>query len=156
MVLSEFIVTNLEPILDEWETFAKTIPAAARMDTAALRDDAARILTQIARDMEREQSAGEQEAKSKGKTHRETSDRETGAETHSSARLDSGFDLNEMVSEYRALRATVIRLWTRELSAVDGDALYDLTRFNEGIDQALSESIARYTALNDKSRELFL
>jgi signal transduction histidine kinase len=156
MVLSKFILENLDRILDEWEKFAMTISAAAGMDTVALRNDAARILTTIAREMERDQSAGEQEAKSKGKARRETSDRETGAESHSSARLDSGFDLNEMVSEYRALRATVIRLWTRELAAVDSDALYDLTRFNEGIDQALTESITRFAALNDKSRQLFL
>jgi signal transduction histidine kinase len=156
MVLSQFILTNLDQILDEWEKFAKTIPPAAGMDTSALRNDAARILRTIAREMERDQSASDQEAKSKGKAPRETSDRETGAESHSSARLESGFDLNEMVSEYRALRATVIRLWSRELSMVDGDTLYDLTRFNEGIDQALTESITRYTAVSDKSRELFL
>lgn len=152
MVLSQFILANLEQILSDWEKFAKTIPAAAGMDTAALRDDAAEILKTIAREMERDQSAGDQEAKSKGKAFRAASDPETNAESHSSLRLSSGFDLSEMVSEYRALRATVIRLWTRDLSAVDGDALYDLTRFNEGIDQALTESIARYTA----SRELFL
>lgn len=156
MVLSQFILANIDPILGEWEKFAKTIPAAVAMDTAALRNDAETILMTIAREMERDQSAGDQEAKSKGKAFRATNDLERIAETHSSARLDSGFSLDEMVSEYRALRATVIRLWTRDLSAVDGDALYDLTRFNEGIDQALSESIARYTALRDRSRELFL
>ena len=156
MVLSQFILANLEQILSEWEKFAKTIPAAAGMDTAALRNDAEEILKTIAREMERDQSAGDQEAKSKGKAFRAASDLETKAESHSSLRLDSGFNLSEMVSEYRALRATVIRLWTRDLSTVDGDALYDLTRFNEGIDQALTESIARYTALRDRSRELFL
>ena len=156
MVLSQFILANIDQVLAEWEKFAKTIPAAADMDTAALRNDAARILKTIAREMERDQSAGDQEAKSQGKALRGPSDRETGAETHGGARLDSGFNLNEMVSEYRALRATVIRLWTRDLSTIDGDALYDLTRFNEGIDQALTESIARYTTLREKSRELFL
>ena len=156
MVLSQFILANIDQILAEWEKFAKTIPAAAGMDTAALRNHAAKILTTIAREMETKQSASAQEAKSKGQAFRAAGDLETSAETHSSVRLDSGFNLNEMVSEYRALRATVIRLWTRELSTVDGDALYDLTRFNEGLDQALSESIARYTALRDRARELFL
>src|SRR5687768_2513726 len=123
------------------------------MDAAALRNDAAKILTTIAHEMEKDQSAADQEAKSKGKNFRAASDLKTDAESHSSLRLNSGFDLNELVSEYRALRATVIRLWTRELSAIDGDALYDLTRFNEGIDQALTESIARYSALRERSRE---
>jgi signal transduction histidine kinase len=37
-----------------------------------------------------------------------------------------------------------------------GAALYDLIRFNEGIDQALSESVAHYTATRERSREIFL
>ncbi len=156
MTLSQFILENLELILFDWEAFAKTIPAAAGMDTTALRNDAANILTTIAHEMESDQSCRDQEAKSKGNALRAMSEVETDAETHGGLRLDSGFNLNEMVSEYRTLRATVIRLWTRELSTMDGDALYDLTRFNEGIDQALTESIARYTALREKSVGVFL
>jgi signal transduction histidine kinase len=155
MPLSQFILENLDLILLEWEAFAKAIPAAAGLGTAALRSDAAKILTTIAHEMENDQCPGDQEAKSKGLAIRAPSAAQTDAESHSSLRLDSGFNLDEMVSEYRALRATVTRLWTRELSTVD-DALYDLTRFNEGIDQALTQSIARYTALREKSRELFL
>ena len=154
MVLSQFIVANINQILGEWEKFATTIPAAAGMDTAALRTEAAKILTTIARGMDKDQSVSEQEATSKGRAFG-TNDPEASAELHSSFRLDSGFNLTELVSEYHALRATVIRLWRRELSTVNDDALYDLTRFNEGIDQALSGSIARYTALQDRSRELF-
>ena len=56
----------------------------------------------------------------------------------------------QMVSEYRALRASVIRLWTR--STPGPDSLDELTRFNEGIDQALTESIKSYTAELDRSR----
>jgi hypothetical protein len=42
MVLSQFIIENIDAILSEWERFAKTIPAAAAMDAATLRDEAAR------------------------------------------------------------------------------------------------------------------
>jgi signal transduction histidine kinase len=42
------------------------------------------------------------------------------------------------------------------MSAADREALYELTRFNEGIDQALTESIARFDASLQRSRELFL
>ena len=156
MALSQFILTNIEEILAEWEKFARTVPAAADMDRDALRNDAEKILRTIAREMALHQSPGDQEVKSKGGAVRAASDPETSAESHSSLRLDAGFSLDELVSEYRALRATVIRLWSRDLSRVDGDAWYELTRFNEGIDQALSESIARYTVLRDRSRALFL
>jgi signal transduction histidine kinase len=61
-----------------------------------------------------------------------------------------------MVSEYRALRASVIRLWTKEHGALTSDDIGDLTRFNEAIDQALAESITRYTEDLDHSKEMFL
>ena len=156
MLLSQFIIENIDAILSEWEMFARTIPEAAGMDTASLRDEAAQILTSIVHDMECSQTPANQEAKSKGKALRALGASTTAAETHGSGRLDAGFSLNEMMSEFRALRATVIRLWTRALSTVDGDSLYDLIRFNEGIDQALSESVADYTATRERSREIFL
>jgi len=61
-----------------------------------------------------------------------------------------------MVSEFRALRASVIRLWTRHRSEVAPTDLEDLTRFNEAIDQAIAESITRYTGDVDQSKERFL
>jgi signal transduction histidine kinase len=43
-----------------------------------------------------------------------------------------------------------------EMSPADRDTLYELTRFNEAMDQAVSESITRFSAQLDRSRELFL
>ena len=156
MTLSEFILENIDLILVEWVDFARSIPSAADMNLSELRDHAAEMLTAIALDMQSDQNPLEQEVKGKGKARGIVGSKKTSAESHGELRQMSGFSLTEMVSEYRALRAAVIRLWTRNLSTVDGDALYDLTRFNEGIDQALTESIARHAALIDRSRELFL
>jgi len=61
-----------------------------------------------------------------------------------------------MVSEYRALRTSVIRLWTRARGALGAADLDDLTRFNEAIDQSLAESLSRYTEDLDHSKEMFL
>lgn len=61
-----------------------------------------------------------------------------------------------MVSEFRALRASVIRLWMREVKHADRDTLYELTRFNEAIDMTWAESIASYSAQLDRSRELLI
>lgn len=154
MKLSDFILSNMEPILGEWEKYAKTISSATGMETAALRDHAEAILKAIAQDIARQQTPEEQEAKSKGQGPEQADD--TAAESHASDRQSEGFSLNEMVSEYRALRASVIRLWTRELSLADREALEEMTRFNEAIDQALTQSVARYSARLDRSRELFL
>lgn len=154
VTLSNFILENVAAILVEWEQFARTIPAAAAMDTAALRDHAEAILKAIAHDIAQPQSDAQQKAKSQGKGSVERTD--SAAETHSGVRHAEGFSLNDMVSEYRALRASVIRLWIHDMSSADRDTLYQLTRFNEAMDQALSESIARYSSQLDRSRELFL
>jgi signal transduction histidine kinase len=61
-----------------------------------------------------------------------------------------------MVSEFRALRATVLRLWTaRQAQAVASD-LEDIMRFNEAIDQAIAESLSKYTQEVNQSKERFL
>jgi K+-sensing histidine kinase KdpD len=61
-----------------------------------------------------------------------------------------------MVAEYRALRASVIRLWMKGKGKVTPTDLDDLTRFNEAVDQALAESVARFTEDLDHSKEMFL
>ena len=67
MRLSEFIVTNREQILIEWEAFAGTLgPASDTMDIAGLRDHASEMLTVIAKDLETDQSGREQAEKAVG------------------------------------------------------------------------------------------
>src|SRR5688572_27785238 len=108
MTLSEFILANMENILHEWEEHARTIPAAGKMDPVALRDHAELILKRIAKDIARAQSEEQQKEKSRGKAPKTS--HETAAEQHARSREGEGFNLNEMASEYRALRASVIQL----------------------------------------------
>ena len=51
MKLAEFILANLEPILVEWEAFAKSLPPGASMTSRALRNDAERMLRFVADDV---------------------------------------------------------------------------------------------------------
>ena len=61
-----------------------------------------------------------------------------------------------MVSEYRALRASVVKQWIAHNRVLADTDLDDLTRFNEAIDQAVTESVAHYTASVAHSQNLFL
>jgi signal transduction histidine kinase len=54
------------------------------------------------------------------------------------------------------LRASVIRLWTETRGELTNAEVSELTRFNEAIDQALAESVARYTADLSQSKEMFI
>ena len=157
MRLADFIAANSEAILAEWVTFAATCgPAGETLDRAALRDHALEMLHAIVADLRTPQSRTEQTAKSKGLSDSAMADADTAAEVHGADRAQSGFTVGEMVSEYRALRASVIRLWTKENGTLTGADLEDLMRFNEAIDQALAESITRYTQDIDRSREMFV
>jgi signal transduction histidine kinase len=157
MRLADFILENMELILAEWEVFARTIHPAAKLDRVALRDHAQEILRATARDMMSSQSATQQSDKSKGNSDLSAaSERLRGAShLHAQGRVDSGFDLLELVSEYRALRASVIRLWGKRGPSLVGD-LSDLTRFNESIDESLTDALESYTKRVDQSRQMFL
>ena len=155
--LADFIATNKEAILAEWVTFAQSSgPAARTMDHAALRDHASEMLNTIVADLRTPQTDAEQSEKSKGNAETVVDATDTAAEVHGSGRAESGFTVGEMVAEYRALRASVIRLWTAACGSLTGDDLEDLMRFNEAIDQALAESLSRYTQDIDRSREMFV
>ena len=157
MRLADFIATNSEPIIAEWEAFAATCgPVASTMDRAELRDHAMEMLRNIVTDLQTPQTETEQTEKSKGNAAPSPEGIDTPAEVHGAGRAVSGFTVGEMVSEYRALRASVIRLWTIVNGSLTGADLEDLMRFNETIDQSLAESITRYTQDLDHSKEMFL
>jgi len=53
--------------------------------------------------------------------------------------------MDQLLSEYRALRASVLRLWIAASPTPEGTNLSDIIRFNEAIDQATAEAKARFT-----------
>ena len=121
--LSQFISVTLEPILQEFEEFARTHTAAGEMmNVRALRDHAGGMLRAIVRDMDRPQSDAAQEIKSKGDAPEVAQTADTAAEKHGTDRASSGFSLEELFSAYRARRASVLRLWTEPRGRLDEPA----------------------------------
>ena len=107
MALSEFIKREVDRIVDEWEQFAKTrLPAAEGLSEEALRDHARILLLDLVVDMESEQSRHEQGEKSRGELPDNSPKVTESARAHAHHRFSQGFTLNQMVSEYRALRGT--------------------------------------------------
>ena len=154
--LGSFIQQNMGAILSEWELFARTrIPPAATMSVLELRDHAEEMLRAIAEDIGRPESDVERDRKAKGLADA-TEAHPTAASIHGAMRHLSGFDLIQAVSEFRALRAAVLRLWRSEPGPWEPDDVEDVTRFSESIDQALAESVAGYSAKIDESRDTFL
>lgn len=155
--LADFIRLNVEPIVVEWINFARTrTPASDGMTKLALRDHIEEILTFVADDLEAFQTKQEQIAKAHGLGPDDSPFAQSAAEVHAALRLIDGFDIEQMVSEYRALRASVVKQWIAHNQVLLATDLEDLTRFNEAIDQAMAESVAHYTKSINNSRNLFL
>src|ERR1700722_660920 len=156
MRMSEFLLENIDAILAEWEEFARTIPTKSARTSPQLLDHAREIIGVIAHDMETEQSSFDQHAKSRGLRHRTQLATDSPAQSHGGERLEQGFTINEIVSEYRAIRASVVRLWTVRMEKNNESNLLELIRFNESVDESMTDAVARYTSRIERERTLLV
>ena len=155
MRLAPFIRGNTKKIIVEWEAFAATlVPAADDMNSRALRNHISEMLAFVTDDIEAPQTSTEQISKSRGEKAKAAG--YSAAETHSALRLAGGFSLDQMVSEFRALRASVTKLWEKQLTEPGAADIADLIRFNESLDQILTETVQHYSTKLNESKNLFL
>lgn len=155
MRLAEFIRGQTDALLADWETFARTLPAANDADIVVLRDHAREMLMVIASDLEQPQSSIQEGIKSRGRSDASSSTPPTAAQSHGADRAGLGFTVDQMVAEFRALRASVVRSWLQNGDVTNSD-IPDLIRFNEAIDQAIAESITRFSTDVARTKERFL
>jgi hypothetical protein len=134
MSLSDFIEANLDALVDDWAEFAGQLARDGHALTKReLQNSARHMLQKIASDMRADQSGAEQEAKSRGENGGGSADVNEVARGHADDRLEQGFALNDVVAEFRALRATVLRRWQR--TALNSITAFDeMVRFNEVMD----------------------
>ena len=109
--LASFIEQNAEAIVSSAEEFCGTLlPAAGHLDSEALRDHLPKILDAIVKDLSQAQTPAVEQRKSRGAAPLIADAPETAAQTHGKLRAQAGLNIGQMVSEYRALRASVLRL----------------------------------------------
>ncbi|MDQ6639031.1 MAG: HAMP domain-containing histidine kinase [Pseudomonadota bacterium] len=157
MKFDAFIDANLDAIVAEWTAFARTLlPAATAMSELALRNHSREILIAVAEDMRTSQSEAERSAKSR-QAQLAPGASQTVAAAHGALRHAAGFEMAQVVAEFRALRSSVVLLW-RHSQSTGGKmpAIEEIARFNEAIDQALGESVQRYSNDVAASRDMFL
>jgi signal transduction histidine kinase len=151
MLLTEFIRDNHQSIVEDWVKFAGSmLPWAEGMDAVSLRDHAEELLKAVVADMKTPQTILEQSEKSKGNSVDGVLAKV--GQKHASDRLESGISLKQLVSEFRALRASVLSRW----EAVNSNTNGEVTRFNEAIDEALAKSTSQYSETLSNTREEFL
>ena len=148
MSLPEFIHDHYEEIIREFAAFAKTLmPPGIEMTETELRDHSKQILTAIVEDMRLPQTAAEQARKSQGRGGAHTM--EASGRLHAADRILHGYTFEAVLAEFRALRASVLHLY-QESGASD---LSEVRRFNEAIDEALTESMHQFARQTDLLRD---
>jgi signal transduction histidine kinase len=151
MSLRAFIRDHHDEIISEFSVFAKTLmPPGAAMTEAELRDHAEEILIAVVEDMNIAQTSDEQSRKSQGRGSARIM--EASGKLHADDRIQHGFTFRSVLAEFRALRATVLQLYAQS-GASD---LGDVRRFNEAIDEALTESMDRFAVQTDLFRDQFI
>jgi len=155
MTLSDFIEANLDGLIDDWTEYARAISREdGRLSEEQLRNSARQLLTAIAADMRGAQNQAQQRAKSHGARPDGDSAFNKVGRRHADDRLSHGFEINALVAEFRALRASVLQKW-QHASRFDAAAFDQMTRFNEAIDQMLAESVAQFAKRTERIRDLF-
>ena len=157
MKFSAFIIANQQTILDGWLSHARTLlPSAAEMPHDELEDHGRQLIVAIAEDMQRAQGDAERSAGSRHEVAAPGLAASVAAE-HGHTRQVAGFDSVQMHAEFRALRASILRLWARSALADTGAvAAEEIVRFNEAVDEMLARSVERHSQGVSKSRDMFL
>jgi signal transduction histidine kinase len=157
VTLPDYIEQNLDRLIEEWVEFARTrLPASEFMGTEALTNGSKELLQAIIADMKSPQTEEQRAAKGRGEGDRRKSTVGKTAREHAENRLQGGFTLDQVVSEYRALRASVIRRWMVDMGPPDQQMLGELIRFNEAMDQSLTEAVRWFNEELGRMRDTFI
>ncbi|GJH13075.1 sensor histidine kinase [Caballeronia novacaledonica] len=154
MDLSTFIEKEIEAIVSEWAEQASRLAGSSnKLTQTELRNTGIDMLSSFAADMRAVQGDAGQVAKSRGQLADEPSAVKDVAQEHADYRLSQGFSLDDIIAEYRALRATVLRLW-QTTNPSGPEAFQQMIRFNEAVDEALTGSAREHQKRTEKVRNL--
>ena len=158
MNLGNFINDNMESILHDWQEFAKSLDISQKLNEIELRDHAKTMLQTVAQDLMSPQTSTQQHTKSVGSKNNPgnfSKKMYEKASSHGLERLDQGFTIQELISEFRALRASVLRLWGNKSQQTQISDIAETNRFNESIDQLVAESVDVFATQKEKNIRLF-
>lgn len=134
--LWDFIAAHRREILSRWEKEVRAASATPALPRLALRDHIPTLLTRLSR-------AGE--AAYTG----EALPLASFPDFHALDRLDRGFDLQEVVTEYTTLRRCILALWEERGGATL--AAGEIRRLDQILDEAITTSVKRYASARERT-----
>lgn len=153
MRLASFIRTETEAILRDWQVVAHVFNQSQGLYKTELRAHARDMLAAIAEEIEQPQTNQVKQNRSGGLSAF-VYYRRNKAVVPTSNSETSGVDIQEIVTEFLALRTCVIRLWAENNSLHSPLQIADLIRFNDAVDQAVRMSLAHYSESKEQHTRL--
>jgi signal transduction histidine kinase len=142
--LTAFIRQHRNAIVDEWLSRAVTLPNAQTLAPPALWDHVPDILDRLADAIDRRDDTA--------------AALENLPEQHASLRFRQGYDLRQVIAEYRLLRQVIMQMYAErgDLSAESRPKMQVLTVLHEGLDRAIGEAVDHYALERDHARDKFV
>jgi signal transduction histidine kinase len=150
MPLSDYIATHVQSILSDWSAFARRhVRAALALEDRELIAPAQAVLEAIALSLAGTETSVES-------VDTAPSSIEKAAHTHAEQRIRQSFTLEQMIAEYRVLRAAVARGWSQQTGLAHTEAVDELARFDAAIDHTSTETIKWFYDRVERGRDLFV
>ncbi|MDQ7981331.1 HAMP domain-containing sensor histidine kinase [Paraburkholderia sp. SARCC-3016] len=156
MDLCEFINENLEALVDDRLSAARTLRAIGGIARTELQQTARRTLLDIVDRMRRPQAGHDAAGPPGAMSSERLPGGESGFDVQPVSLPASGYSLNDLTEDYRLLRASVVKRWLPADAQMDPAALHELVRFNNAVDEALTEAVARYWSGMVRTRDQFI
>jgi len=142
--LARFIREHRTRILDEWLEAAGRLPSAHDLPLPAIRDHVPEILESIADAVDRHDPAA---LELRGLPN-----------LHAAIRLREGYDLRQVIAEYRTLRRVITKLYG-ELGDIGEDVrpkMLPVQDLHSALDEAITDAVDQYAVDKDRAREMFI
>lgn len=138
MELASFIRTHKQELMREWLSRVRALPAATVLPTPLLADHVPEILDALADALERGDATS---------TALEQMPLE-----HAAQRYREGYDLRQIVAEYRMLRQIVVEAYQRH----GEPRMAPIATMNELVDRAIGDAVDHYAVEHDRARDFFV
>ncbi len=142
--LTGFIRRHRNAIVDEWLSRAVKLPNAQTLAPPALWDHVPDMLDRLADAIERRDDTA--------------AALENLPEQHASLRFRQGYDLRQVIAEYRLLREVIMQMYADrgDLPPESRPNMQLLTVLHEGLDRAIGEAVDHYALERDHARDKFV
>jgi signal transduction histidine kinase len=139
-----FIREKKQRIMDEWLASASRLPSAHDLPLPVIADHVPAILDKLADAIEREDATA---LSLQGLPN-----------LHAALRAREGYDLRQVVSEYRTLRRVILEVFAKDGDIPDTSRprLAPLRVMNAALDAAIGDAVDQYAIERDRSREMFI